>query len=448
MEQLVSLCKRRGFIFPGSEIYGGLQGTYDYGPLGVELKNNLKRLWWKHNVYERDDVEGIETAILMNRNVWVYSGHEETFVDPLVDCRHCKGRFRADHIGDTCPSCGSKDLTEPRAFNLMFKTQIGPVADPESFAYLRPETAQGMFVNFKNVLDSTNRKLPFGIAQIGKSFRNEITPRNFLFRVRELEQMELEYFVRPGEDEAAHEQWIQDHLDWWVNDVGLARERLQLFEHPKEKLSHYSKRTVDILYQFPTLGFDELEGIANRTDFDLGSHSRSQETLGLTAQVKKNEHSTEKLTYFDHTTNRHLVPFVVEPAAGADRGTLAALAEAYDEETLPNGETRTVLRLKPALSPVKVAVLPLKKNAAEIVALAKSIKRDLQSAGEMRTVYDDTAGIGKLYRRQDEIGTPFCVTVDFQSLEDQTVTVRDRDTMAQERIAVPELRAYFGERLR
>jgi glycyl-tRNA synthetase len=448
MEQLVSLCKRRGFIFPGSEIYGGLQGTYDYGPLGVELKNNLKRLWWKHNVYERDDVEGIETAILMNRNVWVYSGHEETFVDPLVDCRHCKGRFRADHIGDTCPSCGSKDLTEPRAFNLMFKTQIGPVADPESFAYLRPETAQGMFVNFKNVLDSTNRKLPFGIAQIGKSFRNEITPRNFLFRVRELEQMELEYFVRPGEDEAAHEQWIQDHLDWWVNDVGLARERLQLLEHPTEKLSHYSKRTVDILYQFPTLGFDELEGIANRTDFDLGSHSRSQETLGLTAQVKKNEHSTEKLTYFDHTTNRHLVPFVVEPAAGADRGTLAALAEAYDEETLPNGETRTVLRLKPALSPVKVAVLPLKKNAAEIVALAKSIKRDLQSAGEMRTVYDDTAGIGKLYRRQDEIGTPFCVTVDFQSLEDQTVTVRDRDTMAQERIAVPELRAYFGERLR
>jgi glycyl-tRNA synthetase len=339
LEQIVSLCKRRGFIYPGSEIYGGMQGTYDYGPLGVELKNNLKRLWWRHNVYERDDMEGIETAILMNRYVWRYSGHEEGFTDPLVDCKTCKGRFRADKLGEVeCPrhakkhpgECGG-ELMEPRAFNMMFKTQVGPVADEESFAYLRPETAQGMFVNFKNVLDSTNRKLPFGIAQMGKSFRNEITPRNFVFRVREIEQMEIEYFVQPGEDAEVHEAWIADHLEWWINVVGLKRENLTLHEHPKEKLSHYSTRTVDILYNFPTLGFDELEGFARRTDFDLGSHSRDQEKLGLTATVTKNEHSTERLTYFDQPNNRHIVPWVVEPAAGVDRGCLAALCEAYDE---------------------------------------------------------------------------------------------------------------------
>ena len=462
LEQIISLCKRRGFVFPGSDIYGGMQGTYDYGPLGVELKNNLKRLWWKHNVYERDDVEGIETAILMNRYVWKYSGHEDTFTDPLVDCKTCKGRFREDKLSDgrclknpkLCPGQCDGELTEPRAFNMMFKTQVGPLADPESFAYLRPETAQGMFVNFKNVLDSTNRKLPFGIAQIGKSFRNEITPRNFLFRVRELEQMEMEYFVHPGKDEEAHDVWIQDHLEWWINEVGLKRENLSLYEHPKEKLSHYSKRTVDILYNFPTLGFDELEGIANRTDFDLGSHSREQDKLGLTAKVAKNEHSTEKLTYFDQPTNKHIVPFVVEPAAGVDRGCLAALCEAYDEELLENGETRVVLRLKPALAPIKVAVLPLKKNADEIVQIAKSIKNTLQASGEMRAVYDDSAGIGKLYRRQDEVGTPFCITVDFDtlgrgdddSLKD-TVTVRDRDTMQQVRIPIPDLLAYIRERI-
>jgi glycyl-tRNA synthetase len=462
LEQVVSLCKRRGFIFPGSEIYGGMQGTYDYGPLGVELKNNLKRLWWRHNVYERDDMEGLETAILMNRYVWKYSGHEETFTDPLVDCKTCKGRFREDKLQDAvcpkepkkCPGECAGQLTEPRNFNLMFKTQVGPIADPESYAYLRPETAQGMFVNFKNVLDSTNRKLPFGIAQIGKSFRNEITPRNFLFRVRELEQMEIEYFVKPGDDEDVHEQWIQDHVDWWVNEVGLSRDKIQLHEHPKEKLSHYSKRTVDILYKFPTLGFDELEGFANRTDFDLGSHSRSQDQLGLTARVAKNEHSTEKLTYFDHETNKHLVPFVVEPAAGVDRGCLAALCEAYTEETLENGETRIVLKLKPALAPIKVAVLPLKKNQEEIVSTAKAIKKALQATGQMRAVYDDTAGIGKLYRRQDEIGTPFCVTVDFDTIGQgkdpelaHTVTVRDRDTMQQVRIPISELQAYVMERI-
>jgi glycyl-tRNA synthetase len=463
LEQIVSLCKRRGFIFPGSEIYGGMQGTFDYGPLGVELKNNLKRLWWKHNVYERDDMEGIETAILMNRYVWRYSGHEETFTDPLVDCKTCKLRFREDKQQDVqClkhlnlhPGQCEGELTEPRAFNLMFKTQVGPVADPESFAYLRPETAQGMFVNFKNVLNTTSRKLPFGIAQIGKSFRNEITPRNFIFRVRELEQMEIEYFVMPGTDEEIHEQWIHDHVDWWVNEVGLKREDIQLFEHPKEKLSHYSKRTVDILYNFPTLGFDELEGFANRTDFDLGSHSKEQDKLNLTAKVAKNEHSTERLTYFDHNTSTHLVPYVVEPAAGVDRGVLAALCAAYDEEVLPNGETRVVLRLKPALAPIKVAVLPLKKNEPNIVAKAKAIKKMLQASGEMRAVYDDSAGIGKLYRRQDEVGTPLCVTVDFDTLgrEDDaslkdTVTVRDRDTMQQERIAISELEAYVRQHIR
>jgi len=462
MEQIVSLCRRRGFLFPGSEIYGGLQGTFDYGPLGVELKNNLKKLWWQHHVYERDDIEGVDTAILMNKSVWRYSGHEETFVDPLVDCRTCKGRFRADKLGEVpCPKHADKhpggtiecDLTEPRAFNMMFKTAVGPLADPDSFAYLRPETAQGMFVNFKNVLTSTNRKLPFGMAQIGKSFRNEITPRNFIFRVREFEQMEIEYFVMPGQDEDVHEAWIQDHTDWWVNSVGLKRENLRFYEVPKDELAHYSKRTVDLMYHYP-IGWEELEGIANRTDFDLGSHSKEQAKLGLTATVKPNEHSTERLTYFDQPSNKHIVPYVIEPSAGVDRGVLAALCEAYDEETLENGETRIVLHLKPALAPIKVAVLPLKKNAPEIVAKAKAIKQMLQSTGEMRAVYDDTAGIGKLYRRQDEVGTPLCVTVDFDTLgrEDDTslkdtVTVRDRDTMQQERIAIADLLAYVRARI-
>ncbi len=464
MEQIVSLCKRRGFIFPGSEIYGGLQGTFDYGPLGVELKNNLKRLWWRHNIYERDDMEPVDTALLMNRYVWRYSGHEDTFVDPLVDCKTCKGRFRADKLGEAdCllhpklrPGQCEGQLTEPRAFNMMFRTQVGPIADADSFAYLRPETAQGMFVNFKNVLNSTNRKLPFGIAQVGKSFRNEITPRNFIFRVREFEQMEVEYFVIPGEDETVHEQWIEDHVNWWVEEVGLKRENLRLYEVPKDELAHYSKRTVDLMYKFP-IGWEELEGIANRTDFDLGSHSKEQDNLGLTAKVTKNEHSTEKLTYFDQPNNRHLVPYVIEPSAGVDRGVLAALCEAYNEETLENGETRVVLRLPPALAPIKVAVLPLAKNRPEIVAKAKQIKALIQSQGDMRAVYDDTAGIGKLYRRQDEAGTPFCITVDYDTLGQSrdggtelvdTVTVRDRDTMQQQRLAIADLLPFLRERIR
>ncbi|MCC6483942.1 MAG: glycine--tRNA ligase [Armatimonadetes bacterium] len=454
MDTIVSLCKRRGFIFQSSEIYGGIQGVFDYGPLGVELKNNLKKLWWRHNVYERDDMEGLDASILMNRRVWKYSGHEDTFVDPMVDCKLCKGRFRADKLGESQCLLHSKlhpgecegELTEPRAFNMMFRTQVGPVADDESFAYLRPETAQGIFVNFKNVLDSTNRKLPFGIAQIGKAFRNEITPRNFIFRVREFEQMEIEYFCRPEEAEGAFDAWVKDHVDFWVNEVGLDREKLRLYEVPESDRAHYSKRTIDIFYQYP-IGWEELEGIANRTDYDLGSHSRQQDSLGVQAQVIPNEHTTEKLTYFDHTTNKHVVPFVVEPSAGVDRGVLAALCEAYDEETLENGEKRVVLRLKPALSPIKVAVLPLKKNTPEIVAMAKSIKNELQKGGQMRAVYDDTAAIGKLYRRQDEVGTPFCVTVDFQSLEDQTVTVRDRDSMQQARLHINELKAALQDRL-
>jgi glycyl-tRNA synthetase len=454
MDQIVSLCKRRGFIFAGSEIYGGLQGTFDYGPLGVELKNNLKKAWWKHNVYERDDMEGVDTSILMNPFVWKYSGHEETFVDPLIDCKTCKGRFRADKLGDSdClkhpklrPGECEGELTEPRAFNMMFKTQVGPVADSDSFAYLRPETAQGIFVNFSNVLNATNRKLPFGIAQVGKSFRNEITPRNFIFRVREFEQMEIEYFVRPGTDEEVHDTFIKDHVDWWVDEVGLDRENIKLYEVPSAELAHYSKRTVDVMYKFP-IGWEELEGIANRTDFDLGSHSREQEKLGLTASVKKNDHSTEKLTYFDHVSNKHLVPYVIEPSAGVDRGILAVLTEAYHEELLENGETRVVLKLKPSLAPIKVAVLPLKKNEPRIVEMAKRIKSELQATGEMRSVYDETAAIGKLYRRQDEVGTPFCVTVDFQSLDDGTVTVRDRDTMGQIRISATELFSYVRERV-
>ncbi|MHB9026772.1 MAG: glycine--tRNA ligase [Armatimonadota bacterium] len=447
MDQIVSLCKRRGFIFPGSELYGGLQGTYDYGPLGVELKNNVKQAWWRANVYERDDMEGIDSSILMNALVWRYSGHEETFVDPLVDCRECKSRWRADHVKNgKCEKCGSTNLTEPRPFNMMFKTTVGPVADDSSFAYLRPETAQGIFINFKNVVDSTSRRLPFGIAQIGKSFRNEITPRNFIFRVREFEQMEIEYFVKPGEDEEWHRRWVEDRITWWTT-LGLSRDNLKIYEVPQDELAHYSKATVDVMYNYP-IGWEEIEGIANRTDFDLGSHSRGQDTLGLTARVKENADSTAKLTIPDPETNKPIVPFVIEPSAGVDRGVLALLCEAYDEETLPSGETRTVLRLKPSVAPIKAAVVPLKRNAPEIVDVCKGIKRDLQSTGEMRVVYEDTGNIGKAYRRHDEVGTPFCMTVDFQTLEDQTVTVRDRDTMAQIRLPISEIYDYLRQGIR
>lgn len=499
MDELVALCKRRGFIFPGSDIYGGLQGAYDFGPLGVELKNNLKAAWWRANVYERDDMEGLDASILMNRKVWQYSGHEATFVDPLVDNRESNKRYRLDHLlADqkpevlaavanaaglnasesvstlvahllTIPDRAASLLTEakvvdpdngkpgnwtaPRQFNMMFKTTVGPVEDEESYAYLRPETAQGIFVNFKNVLDSTSRKLPFGIAQIGKAFRNEITPRNFIFRVREFEQMEIEYFVQPGTDEDWHERWVEDRMGWW-RDQGLMSENLQRHEQAPDELAHYAKSAYDILYKFPH-GFEELEGIANRTDYDLGSHSKNQDSLGLTASVEKNVDSTAKLTIPDPDTNKPIVPYVIEPSAGVDRGVLAVLTEAYTREDLGDGKERTVLKLKPHLSPIKVALIPLKRNDGSITSKAKEIKRDLQAIGFGRVFYEDTGNIGKGYRRHDEVGTPFCVTVDFDTLGQSenaslkdTVTVRDRDTMNQERVAIAELAEYIQARLR
>ena len=445
MDRLVSLCKRRGFIFQTNEIYGGLQGLYDYGPLGVELKNNLKQAWWNSIVFERDDVEGLDAAILTNPMVLKYSGHEDTFTDPLIDCRSCNSRWKEDHIkSNKCPSCGSKDLTDPRPFNLMFKTKVGPVEDEKSFAYLRPETAQQTFTNFKNVIDSTSRSLPFGIAQIGKAFRNEITPRNFLFRVRELEQMELEFFVKPGEDEKWHDAWIESRIEWWV-DQGISKSNLKLYEVPQKELAHYSKRTVDIMYEFPH-GEEELEGIANRTDFDLGSHTKNQEELNILSRVKVNQDSNARLAIQDKKTNKWLVPFVIEPAAGVDRGVLALLHESYRIERIKNVE-RSVLSLKPHLAPIKAAVIPLKKNNQELVDKAKALKSRLQEEKIGRVVFENTGNIGKSYRRHDEIGTPLCVTVDFQTLEEGTVTVRDRDTMDQVRMSSEEIPDYFRKHL-
>lgn len=438
MEALVSLCKRRGFIFQSADIYGGLQGVYDFGPLGVELKNNLKAAWWRSLVYDRDDVEGLDAAILTNRLVLQQSGHEDTFSDPMVDCRNCKERYRADHIeAGTCPACKSTDLTPPRPFHLMFKTHIGPVQDDDHYAYLRPETAQAIFINFKNILNATGRRPPFGIAQIGKAFRNEITPRNFVFRVREFEQMELEYFVPPSEDERWHDIWIQDRLAWW-HGQGLSEARLQLLEQPKADLSHYSKRTVDILYQFPH-GFEELEGIANRTDYDLGSHSKNQSDLKIDAKVRANSHSNSKLAYQDLDSKRWVVPYVIEPSAGVERGVLALLTEAYHEEKAGAGE-RIVLKLAKHLAPIKAAVIPLKRNHDGLMAMAKKIKSDLQKLGVGRILLEASGNIGKCYRRHDEVGTPVCITVDFQSLEeDNSVTLRDRDSMAQTRLPVEAL---------
>jgi glycyl-tRNA synthetase len=448
MEELVSLCKRRGFIFQSSDIYGGLQGIYDYGPLGVELKNNLKAAWWRAMVYERDDVEGLDAAILTNPLTLKYSGHEETFTDPLVDCRSCKARHRADHLdGPKCPACGSTDLTEPRPFNLMFKTNVGPVSDGNQFAYLRPETAQAIFTNFRHVVDATARRPPFGIAQIGKAFRNEITPRNFIFRVREFEQMELEFFVPPGTDEQWHDIWVEERLRWW-DAQGVSRNRLELLHVPADELAHYSKATVDVMYPFPH-GLEELEGIANRTDFDLGSHTKAQDEMNITARVAPNRDSNTKLAVQNTDTNEWVVPFVIEPSAGVDRGVLAVLNEAYRVETLENGSERTVLSFKPHLAPIKVAVVPLKRNHDGIVGRARAIKQNLQALGLGRILYENTGNIGKAYRRHDEVGTPLCVTVDFQTIEDDdTVTVRDRDTMAQQRVAVAELSDYVKEYFR
>ena len=463
IETIVSLAKRRGFVYPSSEIYGGLGSAWDYGPLGVELCNNVKQAWWRWMVYERDDMEGLDSSIILNRLVWKYSGHEDTFSDPLIDCRKCNSRYRADKLVEEsgggaesgslanvkCPNCGATDWTEPRPFNLMFRTHVGATAedDESSLVYLRPETAQGIFINFANILTTSRRKLPFGVAQIGKSFRNEVTPGNFIFRTREFEQMEMEYFVRPGEDEHVHQEWI-DACHNWFTSLGISADSLRLYEQPKEELAHYAKRTVDIQYRFfpereeDERQWDELMGIANRTDFDLRTHSKKPED----AEGKRlNPDSTEDLSYFDEATKERFYPYVIEPAAGVNRTVLALLMDAYSEKTNDKGETRVILKLNPALSPIKAAILPLAKNKPEIVGMAKAIKRSLQPT--LRAVYDDTGGIGKLYARQDEIGTPFCVTVDHQSLEDESVTVRDRDTWEQERVKVSDLSDHLQMRL-
>ena len=446
MEQLVSLCKRRGFIFQNSDIYGGLQGVYDYGPLGVELKNNIKAAWWRAMVYERDDVEGLDAAILTNRKVLHYSGHEDTFSDPMVDCRKCKGRFRADHLTDgKCPNCGSTDLTEPRPFNLMFKTTVGPVVDEDNIAYLRPETAQAIFTQFKNVVDSTSRKLPFGIAQIGKSFRNEITPKNFIFRVREFEQAELEFFVKPGEDEKWHEYWKQARIDWW-KEQGVTSDRFRVYDQQPDELAHYAKACSDIEYRFPW-GYDELEGVANRRDYDLGNHTKCQDEFGLEAHCHENPESTTKLCVRDEENNKWIVPFVIEPSMGVDRAVLAILTEAYTEEDLGEGNSRIVLKLKKHLAPIKIAIVPLKKNSPEIMAKCHELKQKLMKLGIGRVALENTGNIGKAYRRHDEVGTQLCLTVDFETIEQQpeTLTLRDRDTMEQIRIATADLPAYLRE---
>ena len=472
IDTIVSLAKRRGFVFPSSEVYGGLGSAWDYGPLGVELCNNVKQAWWRWLVYERDDIEGIDSSIILNRLVWKYSGHEATFHDPLVDCRECNSRMRADKLEGyapedgplsdpnerlraglvKCSNCGSTNLTDERHFNMMFRTTLGAAAaeeDPTALAYLRPETAQGIFINFLNVQTTMRRKLPFGVAQVGKSFRNEITPGNFILRTREFEQMEMEYFVKPdAEHHKLVDEWVELYIEWFKG-LGLAASNLKLYEVPKEERAHYSKRTVDIMYRyFPERAeeerqWEELMGIAWRTDFDLSSHSNKPiDDEGN----RKNTESTDDLSYFDEATKTRFYPHVIEPAAGVNRTVLAVLMDAYSEKTNDKGETRVILKLSPQLAPIKAAILPLAKNKPEIVGMAKAIKRSLQPV--LRAVYDDTGGIGKLYARQDEIGTPFCITVDHQSLEDEAVTVRDRDTWEQERIKVSDLAEHLQKRLK
>jgi glycyl-tRNA synthetase len=424
MDTIVSLAKRRGFVFPSSEIYGGFGSTWDYGPLGVELKRNIKSLWWRDMVQERDDIVGLDASILMSPLVWQASGHTREFNDPMVDCKVCKHRFRADHVeGDRCPDCGG-ELTEARQFNMMFKTFVGPVEDDAAITYLRPETAQGIFVNFFNVQQSMRRKLPFGIAQQGKAFRNEITPGNFIFRTREFEQMEMEFFVKPGTDEEWHKTWIQTRWDWYLK-YGVSPDRLRLRVHEQAELAHYAKATSDIEYQFPW-GWGELEGIANRGDYDLRKHT---------------EASNKDLTYFVEETNEHIFPFVIEPAVGPDRIALVMLLNAYHEEP-DKDETRVVLRFHPAVAPIKLAVLPLSKKLGEEARKVHALVRP-----HFMSQYDDTGSIGKRYRRQDEIGTPLCVTVDFDTMNDHAVTIRDRDSMEQVRVPVEELADRVREML-
>jgi len=427
MEKIVSLCRRRGFIFPSSEIYGGLSSCWDYGPLGVELKRNIREAWWQAEVQQRDDVVGLDTSILMHPRVWEASGHIGGFADPLVECKHCHLRWRADDLnGAECPTCGG-ELTEPRQFNLMFKTFMGPVEEEASIVYLRPETAQGMFVNFQNVTNTTRKKLPFGIAQIGKSFRNEITTGNFVFRSREFEQMEIEFFVKPGTDEEWFNYWTEERLNWYVK-LGIKKENLKLRPHTRDELAHYARACYDIDYLFP-MGWAELEGIANRGDFDLIQHASL---------------SGKTIDYFDDETKERFVPYIIEPSAGVDRSLLAFLCDAYDEEP-DKEEIRVVLRFHPGIAPIKVAVLPLSRKE-QPVALAREIYADLRQ--QWSVTYDIAQSIGRRYRRQDEIGTPFCVTVDFQSLEDNQVTIRERDTMNQIRVPISELKTTLQAKLK
>jgi glycyl-tRNA synthetase len=445
MDKIVAFCKRRGFVYQSSEIYGGLRSSYDYGPLGVEMKRNIKEEWWRRMVHMREDVVGLDSAIIMHPQVWEASGHTATFNDMLVESRTSKRRYRADHLIEDAtgmdaeglspeqmtriieedarikdPVDGGRDFTPVRPFNTMFETYMGPVKTPENLTYLRPETAQGIFVNFKNVLQTSRVKVPFGIANIGKSFRNEITPGNFIFRTREFEQMEMEFFVEPGTDEAWHEYWIEERWNWYTK-LGLKEENLRRYEHPAEKLSHYSKRTVDLEYDYASVGWSELEGIANRTDFDLKQHAK---------------HSGENLEYFDQSTGERFVPYVIEPAVGPDRIMLAFLVDAYTEEEV-KGEARTVLKLHPRIAPTKAAIFPLSKKEP-VSTIARELYDDLK--GDYRLFYDDSGSIGRRYRRQDEAGTPFCVTVDFDTIEDKKVTIRDRDTLEQERVPISAVR--------
>ena len=426
MEKIVSLCRRRGFIFPSSEIYGGLSSCWDYGPLGVELKRNIKQAWWRAVVQERDDMVGLDASILMHPQTWEASGHLKGFADPLVECKSCHLRWRSDDLqGDNCPSCGG-ELTEPHLFNLMFKTFMGPIEEQASVVYLRPETAQGMFVNFENVVNTTRKRLPFGIAQIGKAFRNEITTGNFIFRCREFEQMEIEFFVKPETDKEWFDYWIEERLNWYVK-LGIKRENLRFRQHTEEELAHYARECYDIDYLFP-MGWAELEGIANRGDFDLVQHA---------------SFSGKSLDYFDEETKEHVTPHIIEPSAGVDRTALALLCDAYDEEP-DEDEIRVLLHFHPDLAPIKVAVLPLSRRES-LVPVAKQIYADLRQ--QWMVQYDDAQSIGRRYRRQDEIGTPFCITVDFQSLEDEQATIRERDTMNQIRVPISELKTVLAAKL-
>lgn len=426
MGELVSLCKRRGFVFQSSEIYGGLTGFWDYGPLGVILKKKISDHWWESLVYRRDDIVGLDSSIIAHPKVWEASGHVECFHDLMVDCKECKKRFRTDQVSsDKCPECGG-ELTTPRQFNLMFQTHVGPSSDTQSLSYLRPETAQSIFTNFKNILASSRQKLPFGVAQIGKAFRNEVTPRNFIFRSREFDQMEMEYFINAQDSKKWFDYWVQDRFNWYM-ELGIKKEKLRLRPHSKDELAHYARECVDVEYNFP-FGWQELEGIADRGDFDLKQHINC---------------SKKDLTYYDDETKERFIPAVIETSAGVDRTFLTVLVDAFHVEELENGEVRNLISLNPKLAPVEVAVFPLVKKLRE-----PTIKLEQELKKKFKTFYDEKGAIGRLYRRQDEIGTPYCITFDFQSLEDNAVTVRDRDTMLQDRVSIDKLKDYLGERLK